>query len=132
MEKKELNQKILKFISEAGFFFFATTEDGMPRVRPLAYIEEIKDELIIAISTTKAMAKQIDAKPDFEICASTPETWLRIKGTAQSVTDKDVIAKAMECPVVKATYTEETVGARYLVLDSVEYFSLTGEYSRWK
>ena len=104
----------------------------MPRVRPLAYIEEIKDELIIAISTTKAMAKQIDAKPDFEICASTPETWLRIKGTAQSVTDKDVIAKAMECPVVKATYTEETVGARYLVLDSVEYFSLTGEYSRWK
>ena len=132
MENKELNKKILDFLSEAGFFFFATTEDGTPRVRPLLYIEEIKDELIIAISTTKAMAKQIEAKPDFEICASTQERWLRIKGKAQLVTDKEIIAKAMEHPIVKATYTEETIGAHYLVLDSVEYFTLTGEYSCWK
>ncbi len=129
MGKENLNKKILDFIKETGMFFYATTEEGMPRVRPLGYIEEIKDELIIAISNTKDMAKQTLAKPDFEICASTPEKWLRIKGRAYPVSDKEILSKVLECPIFKGRLTEETVGAFYLELEKVEYFTLFGEYS---
>lgn len=127
-----VNEEILKVIREAGFFFYATTEDGNPRVRPLGYIDEIGGKLVIAISTTKAMAKQTLAKPDFEICASTPEHWIRVKGTAKVVTDTAVAEKVLECPVFKGRMTIENIGAFELAIDSAEYFTLAGEYSCWK
>lgn len=124
-----VNEEILKVIREAGFFFYATTEDGNPRVRPLGYIDEIAGRLVIALSTTKAMAKQTLAKPDFEICASTPEHWIRVKGTASPVKDAETVDKVLECPVFAGRLTAETVGAFELKIDSAEYFTLAGEYS---
>lgn len=126
-----VNEKIMKVIREAGFFFYATTENGDPRVRPLGYIDEIGGKLIIAISTTKEMAKQTLKKPDFEICASTPEHWIRVRGTAVPVTDTAVVGKVLECPVFKGRMTIENVGAFELNISKAEYFTLAGEYSCW-
>lgn len=53
-----INEKIIKIIREAGYFFYATTEKGKPRVRPLGYIEEIEGRLVIALSTTKAIDRK--------------------------------------------------------------------------
>ncbi len=126
-----INEKIIKIIREAGYFFYATTEKGKPRVRPLGYIEEIEGRLVIALSTTKAMAKQTLENPDFEICASTAEHWIRVKGTAWPVRDAATIDRVLECPVFKGRLTAETVGAFEIKVESAEYFTLAGEYSRW-
>lgn len=126
-----VNEEILRFIHEAGFFFYATTENGFPKVRPLGYIEEIKGKLIVALSTTKAMAKQTLANPYYEACASTQGRWIRFSGKAVPVTDPEVIAKVLECPILSKC-TPETVGAFELGISNAEYFTLHGDYALWK
>ena len=125
-----VNEKLISMIREAGFFFYATTEDGKPRVRPLGYIDNINGKMVIAISTVKAMSKQTLANPEFEICASTSEQWVRFSGKALPLDDAEIIEKMLECPILKGRFTPETVGAFELDLDKAEYFSMAGAYEK--
>lgn len=124
-----MNEKILAFIRECGFFFYATTEGDQPHVRPLGYIDEIDGKLVISISTVKPMAKQTLANPKFEICASTHGKWMRICGKALPITDMAVLNKMYEHPVLhKNAPSAEAVGGFTLEIEHAACWSLAGEH----
>ena len=76
--------EILKFLEEAKYFFFATCEDGQPRVRPFAFFMEYEGMLYLGMGDYKLCFRQIKANPKFELCAYSEAkgVWLRLSGTA--------------------------------------------------
>lgn len=76
--------EILTFLKEAGTFFFATSEGGVPHVRPFGFFICFEGRLYIGMGDYKNCYKQLTDNPRFEICAFKPETreWMRLSGTA--------------------------------------------------
>lgn len=77
-------EEILSFLKEAGVFFFATSEGGVPHVRPFGFFIYYDGRLYIGMGDYKNCYKQITENPRFEICAFNSKTWewMRLSGTA--------------------------------------------------
>lgn len=70
------------FLKEAGTYYLATVDNGVPRVRPFGTANIFEEKLYIQTGKGKAVAKQIDENPNVEISAMRGENeWIRISGT---------------------------------------------------
>lgn len=60
---QELQEKV------GGVFYFATVEDGEPRVRPFGFTMVFEDKLYFGAGTHKAAYAQLMKDPHLEVCA---------------------------------------------------------------
>ncbi len=74
-------QTVCAFLKKAGTYYLATMEDSHPRVRPFGTIHIFEDKLYIQTGKGKAVAAQIQANPQAELCAMLDGRWIRLTGT---------------------------------------------------
>ena len=76
-------EEALDIISDAGFGFFATVEDGKPHVRPMMpYLTE-DGELLLALLGRSRTIPEIKANPSVEVCYVDRKMWYcRVSGVA--------------------------------------------------
>ncbi len=100
---QELQKKI------GGVFYFATVEDGEPRVRPFGFTMVFEDKLYFGCGTHKAAYAQLMKDPHLEVCAFQDGSFVRIRGKAV-MDDRDEVQKAMyeSAPFLTKTYNEQT------------------------
>lgn len=101
-------EKACPFLTEmAGFLeknntlYLATVENGEPRVRPFRYTMILDNQLAIATSVKKGMAKQMEANPNVEIATASSDgkMFLRFAGQAKRCTDQALVdAFLKKCP----------------------------------
>ena len=72
--------EVLRFLTECGIYYLATTEDGKPRVRPFGTAEIFENKLYIQTGKKKDVYKQILKNPFVELCAYKDGRWLRVSG----------------------------------------------------
>lgn len=102
--------KVNDFLTEAGLFFLATTDQDQPKCRPLGAHMEIDDKIIFGVGDFKNVYKQLVANPKVEIVAAKKDAhWLRYTGRAVFETDPKY-AQAMldSMPALKNIYNEKT------------------------
>ena len=100
---EQLKEKI------GGVFYFATVENGEPRVRPFGFTMFFEDKLYFGCGTHKAAYCQMQANPHVELCAFNNGCFVRIRGTVV-FDDRPEVQNAMykAGPFLKETYNEET------------------------
>ena len=74
-------ERIVDFLKKAGIFYFATVENGQPRVRPFGIIHSYEGKIYILTGKIKNVSEQIHANPKVEVCAFMDGEWLRLSGT---------------------------------------------------
>ena len=75
------NERVLTILKRAKLFFFATIEDGKPKVRPFNAVMEYEDKIYFYTNNHKSAFKQMQSNPNIEICAMIGEDrWLRLSG----------------------------------------------------
>ena len=100
---EELKEKI------GGVFYFATVENGEPRVRPFGFAMVFEDKLYLGCGTHKAAYEQMRKDPHVELCAFNKGTFVRIRGKAVMDDRPEVQAAMYEAgPFLKDTYNEQT------------------------
>lgn len=92
-----------------GLFYFATVEDGQPRVRPFGFSMVFEDKLYFGCGTHKAAYAELLKNPYVEICAFNKGAFVRIRGKAV-MDDRDEVQAAMYAgaPFLRETYNEQT------------------------
>ena len=92
-----------------GVFYFATVEEGEPRVRPFGFAMVFEDRLYLGCGTHKAAYAQLVKDPHLEVCAFKDGSFVRIRGKAV-MDDRDEVQKAMyeSAPFLEKTYNAET------------------------
>ena len=100
---EELKEKI------GGVFYFATTENGQPRVRPFGFAMVFEGKLYFGCGTHKAAYPQMLENPYVELCAFNKGAFVRIRGKVVIDDRPEVQAAMYEAgPFLKDTYNEET------------------------
>ena len=100
---EELREKI------GGVFYFATVEDGAPRVRPFGFSMVFEDRLYFGCGTHKAAYEQMLRNPEVELCSFNKGAFLRIRGRAVMDDRPEVQAAMYEAgPFLKETHNAET------------------------
>jgi uncharacterized pyridoxamine 5'-phosphate oxidase family protein len=100
---EELRDKI------GGVFYFATVENGAPRVRPFGFSMVFEDRLYFGCGTHKAAYAQMLETPEVELCAFNKGAFVRIRGRAVMDDRPEVQAAMYEAgPFLKETYNAET------------------------
>ena len=100
---EELKEKI------GGVFYFATVENGEPRVRPFGFAMVFEDKLYMGCGTHKAAYEQMLKDPHVELCAFNKGAFVRIRGKAVMDDRPEVQAAMYEAgPFLKDTYNEQT------------------------
>lgn len=100
-------EELEAYVRDAGTYYLATTENGVPRVRPFGTVNLYRSKLHIQTGKSKEVSKQIKANPRAEICASKGSEWVRI--SCDLIEDDNVEArKAMldAYPELRAMYDE--------------------------
>ncbi len=89
--------EILQFLNDNKPFYIATTEDGVPHLRPFGFSMVYEGKIFFCTSNTKAVFKQLSANPHCEICTTAADSsWLRLCGKAVFVDDIAAKKKALE------------------------------------
>ena len=70
---EELRNKI------GGVFYFATVEDGAPRVRPFGFSMVFEDKLYLGCGTHKAAYAQMMKNPEVELCSFNKGVFIRVR-----------------------------------------------------
>lgn len=100
---EELREKL------GGVFYFATVEDGQPRVRPFGFTMVFEDRLYFGCGTHKAAYAQLQKDPWAEVCAFNKGSFVRVRGRAVMDDRPEVQAAMYEAgPFLRQTYNEET------------------------
>ncbi len=101
-------EEVFQFLTENHIFYFATTEDGQPRVRPFGFVMKYKGKLYFCTGSMKPVYRQLKANPKFEVCALSPKNeWLRLCGDAVFVDDLEAKKQAFrEAPGVAGIYKD--------------------------
>ena len=100
--------EVYQFIKACNYYFIATVEGNVPKVRPFGTVAIYEGKLYIQTGHSKQVAKQIAANPNVEICAFNGTEWIRVAATL--VDDPRVEAKrAMleQYPSLQAMYKAE-------------------------
>ncbi|MDR1001587.1 MAG: pyridoxamine 5'-phosphate oxidase family protein [Clostridiales bacterium] len=102
-------EKVLKFLSETGMFFFGTTDKEQPEVRPFGFVMQIDGKLYFGMGKHKNVYKQLLENPKFVVCASKADEWLRIRATAGLEASEAAYKQAFaSAPYLSMIYNEET------------------------
>lgn len=95
-------QDCIKFATEQGVAYFATDENGQPRVRPIGLWFANEQGFYFQGWSTKAFCKQLQNNPKVEICFYAPGSGgalgkvLRIAGEVEFLDDLVLKAKVLE------------------------------------
>lgn len=95
-------KECIKFANEQRIAYFATDEDGQPRVRPIGLWFANEKGFYFQAGATKAFSKQLQKNPKVEICFYAPGPGgalgkvLRITGKVEFLDDKFLKAKVLE------------------------------------
>lgn len=102
--------KLNDFLTEAGFFFLATTDGSQPKLRPLGAHIEMDGKVLFGVGDFKDVYKQLVKNPLVEIAACKPDgKWLRYTGKAVFDTDPKYADAMLEAaPNLKNVYNEST------------------------
>lgn len=128
-------EKILEFLKENPTFYFATVEDGKPRVRPFGFFMEHDGKLYFGMGKHKASYRQLQENPNVEVCtANAKGQWIRIKGTAVMDDSEEAMAQAFEAmPSLSKIYNKETglkMGLCYLKDMETELAGMDGSFEK--
>ena len=100
---EELKEKI------GGVFYFATVEDGAPRVRPFGFSMVFEGRLYFGCGTHKAAYEQMLKNPEVELCSFQKGAFVRVRGRAVMDDRPEVQAAMYEAgPFLKESYNEQT------------------------
>lgn len=99
-------KEVVNFLKENSTGYFATVEDGKPKVRPFQFMLEESGKLFFCTSNEKEVYKQLMVNPYFEFSSSSPQfAWLRLSGKARFSNDLRIKEKILEIsPLVKSIY----------------------------
>lgn len=100
-------EEVIKFLTENPQQYLATTGlDGNAKVRPILFYFAEDNKPYFCTSNQKPMYKELDANPNFEMTAATPEfQWLRIAGKVEFVDDLEIKQKVIDAnDLVKSLY----------------------------
>ena len=128
IEKRENAQgidRVYYFLSDAGTFYLATTEDKQPRVRPFGAVMLAEGKLYFITGKKKAVSKQLAENPLCEICASVNGNWVRIAGELVNDDSREMKEAMLEQnPALKSMYSADDDNMQILYLkDATAYFS---------
>ena len=100
-------EEVIKFLTENPQQYLATTGlDGNAKVRPILFYFAEDNKPYFCTSNQKPMYRELDANPNFEMTAATPEfQWIRIAGKVEFVDDLEIKQKVINAnDLVKALY----------------------------
>jgi len=101
-------KRIAKLLNKSKYFFFATSADEQPDVRPFNAVVEFEGKVYLYTNNRNSAFKQIKANPKVGICALIDDDrWLKMRG--EIVFDNRVeVKRAMldANPNLKKLYTE--------------------------
>lgn len=102
-------EKIFGFLKACGSFFFASTEEGLPRVRPFGFKMLYEGRLYFGMGTHKPSYQQVCANPRVELCALHPDgSFLRVRGKAVLDMREQTQAEMFKVsPSLRKLYNEE-------------------------
>lgn len=100
--------RVANILNQTKPFFFATTENGQPRVRPYNAVCEFEDKVYFYTNNHTHAYKQIGENPMIEICAMINEDrWLRVNGKVVFDYRPEVKKAMLEAnPELKKMYRE--------------------------
>lgn len=79
-------ERVIRFFQENPLQFCATVgRDGSPRVRPFQMMYTEGNDLYYCTGAKKEVYAELSADPRLELCASTSERWVRVRGRAEWV-----------------------------------------------
>lgn len=87
--------EILEFISANPICYFATIDNGMPRVRGMGMYKADETGIYFQSWTLKDIHKQIEKDPSVELCFNAQGTQIRVSGKMEIVDDLEM-KKAVE------------------------------------
>lgn len=124
-------EELLKFLKEAGTFYFCTVEGNEPRVRPFGFHMVFEDTLYFGVGTQKAAYREMQDNPNVELCAFKDGKFLRLRGRAVFDLRPEVQAYQAEIsPFLSKVYNKETgnIHANFYLEDmSAMIFPMGGE-----
>ncbi|MBQ8452064.1 MAG: pyridoxamine 5'-phosphate oxidase family protein [Clostridia bacterium] len=105
----ESNDRIVKILKNAGRFFFATVDDGVPFVRPFNAVVEFDGKVYFYTNNHKSAYAQMVKNPMVELCAEIDEDrWIRVSGKVVFDYNPEVkVAMLNANPKLRETYNEE-------------------------
>lgn len=115
--------RLVNLIKNAGTFYFATNEDGQPRVRPFNAVMEFDGKVYFYTNNHKTAFMQMRNCPKIELCAVLDEDgdrWLRVSGDV--IFDERVEAKQAMIeanPKLKSMYSASDKIFEVFFLDNV-------------
>lgn len=137
-DKKETKmEKVIQFLKENPVFYFATVDEGRPKVRPFGFSMLYNGKLYFGIGTHKKTFQQILKVPNVEICTcSKDQEWIRIHGEACIDDSSEAQMKAFETmPLLKQIYNDTTgqkLGMVYLKNAVAEIADMKGNFEEIK
>lgn len=109
MSEQTPAEKVERYLSDAGVFYFTTAEGNTPHARPFSFHMLVDDTVYFGCGTFKEVYKQVKANPSVEICACKGDTFLRMWGKAVECTTPELTKKAFEImPGLTGIYNDET------------------------
>ncbi len=100
-------EEVIKFLSENRRGYFATVDNGKPRVRPWGFMFEENGKLYFCTNNTKDVYRQLTEVPYMEFSCSNPDfnTWVRVSGKITFTDDMRIKEKIFELnPMLKNMY----------------------------
>lgn len=99
-------EKVFRFLKENPLQYCATVGlDGKPKVRPFQMMFREGGNLYFCTGAGKSVYAELTTDPELEICVSTYDRWLRVRGRAVWTDDITAKERAIEAnPLVKAIY----------------------------
>lgn len=106
----EAINKTMEFLKGSMPFFVATSDKGLPRVRPTGVVTFFQDKIWFHVGQSKGVYQQILQDPHVEIVSvGKDREWIRISGEATCVDDEAVSNQALDArPHLKTMYNEQT------------------------
>ncbi|MCR4962982.1 MAG: pyridoxamine 5'-phosphate oxidase family protein [Firmicutes bacterium] len=71
---------VAQYLRDAQTFYLATTENGIPHVRPFGAVVEWEGKTYLCTANNKDVYRQITANPQIAISCMVEGTWLRLSG----------------------------------------------------
>lgn len=126
-------EKVIQFLKENPVFYFATVEEGLPKVRPFGFFMVYEGKLYFAIGKHKKTFQQILKNPHVEICTSSKDNeWIRIRGEVIVDDNSEVLSAAFETmPMLKQIYNDTTgqkLGMIYMKDPVAEIADMKGKF----
>lgn len=102
-------ERIHEELNGYDVFYLATIDEGKPAVRPIGMHELYEGKEYFGVGTFKAVYRQLQADPHFQIVACNGPKWIRISAEAVFTDDPKIPAYCLDKnPGLKQIYNEET------------------------